>query len=342
VFFPRFKISILITDFFEKEIIIEKGESNHEAKDEIKNIEGIKTKSIEQKIGILSTKSNNWFVIASSSIGKYHLEASPPIPCQDSHYIRKLENGWGVAIVCDGAGSKKNSHIGSKYIAEKAGELFIEYFDFKKWNHLQKLPEEQVWKKFCKKLLSKLLNDDLQKFARENSYDLDSLGCTIIVVIYSKFGLLTTHIGDGRAGFCTSNGIWQSVIDPHKGEEANQTIFLTSAQWCFEEDFQINGISVPESRVINEKPIAFTLISDGCEKHCFETGFFDKDREVFVEENKPYPNFFNPIINTFKQMIDGKIKEEEIQLRWDKFLKEGTKGLLNEADDKTMILGFIH
>lgn len=327
-------------EFLKKNIFSNK--RGFKAKGEIKSILKNEPKSIEQKIDSSSIKFKQWFVIGASSIGKYHLENSPPIPCQDSHYYKKLENGWGIAIVCDGAGSKKNSHIGSKYVAEKAGELFIQNFDFQKWTNLKKLPEEFIWKEFCKKLLSKLLNDDLEKFATENDYELDSLGCTIIVVVYSEFGLLTTHIGDGRAGFCSSEGVWQSLINPHKGEESNQTIFITSAKWCFEEDFQINGISVPESRVINETPIAFTIISDGCENHSFETGFFDKVKEIFVEQNKPYPQFFNPLINSFKQMISDKVHEEEIQRRWDKFLDEGTKGLLNEQDDKTMILGFLY
>jgi hypothetical protein len=84
------------------------------------------------------------------------------------------------------------------------------------------------------------------------------------------------HIGDGRAGFCSSaGGEWVSILTPHKGEEANQTIFITN-NWWSKSNFIMSGVSVPEARVIRKNPSAFTIMSDGCEAHSFECSIMDK------------------------------------------------------------------
>ncbi|MBK7438376.1 MAG: protein phosphatase 2C domain-containing protein [Saprospiraceae bacterium] len=48
---------------------------------------------------------------------------------------------------------------------------------------------------------------------------------------FSKSGLICSHIGDGRAGYQDNENTWHSVLEPFKGEEANQTIFITSDIW---------------------------------------------------------------------------------------------------------------
>lgn len=90
-----------------------------------------------------------------------------------------------------------------------------------------------------------------------------------MVVIYSPLGLLAVHVGDGRMGYKTMSGEWKSMMTPHKGEEANQTIFLISEFWDIP-NYELSGVLVPESIVIREPVQAFALMSDGCEHTAME------------------------------------------------------------------------
>lgn len=142
---------------------------------------------------------------------------------------------------------------------------------------------------------------------------------------------MVCHIGDGRAGYRKQSGEWQSLITPWKGEEANQTVFITSAIWNAPEKFL-------KSSVVNDVPTAFTLMSDGCESHSFELGYFDQQQQQFIEKNNPYPKFFDPLVEQVKKMDEGGMSSNEIHKNWRQFLTNGSQGLANESDDKTMIL----
>ena len=60
-----------------------------------------------------------------------------------------------------------------------------------------------------------------------------------------------------------TNGEWLPLFRPHKGEEANQTLFITSA---WEGLAELGGVLVPESHVYRGDIDALCLLSDGMEK----------------------------------------------------------------------------
>ena len=293
----------------------------------------------ESKVVPTSITKSNWVIAHTSETGKSHLISTPPVPCQDNHAVKNLKDGWGIAISCDGAGSAKLSHEGSKFIADEALQLFEAIVKKNKWIDNKNLPKQKEWEILARKALKKL-RYDLEQFAKYKKVASKDLACTIIVVIYSPIGLLTTHIGDGRAGYRNQKNTWLPIISPHKGEEANQTIFITSNPWL-DENFTMSGLKVPESNVINDTPSAFTLLSDGCESHSFEMGYFDKEKQKFIEQNNPYPKFFEPLLQTLLNMKKDGLTSDEINQKWSGFVKAGTEKLKNEPDDKTLILGVI-
>lgn len=280
----------------------------------------------------------SWFVVDGSAIGNSHI--SQNIPCQDASYYMPLKNGWGIAVVCDGAGSAKNSDMGSKYTTHVISKLFSDLIEREGWLLSQKLPNQDEWSLIAREQLKMALSV-LNQYALSSELELASLACTVIVVIHSPYGLLVTHIGDGRAGFCDENGEWYSAITPHKGEEANQTVFLTSYSWLKNELLLMSGVNVPESRVINQKVTAFTLMSDGCEQHSFECSRFDTVAEQWSDPNLPYAKFFNPLVSQLKTIANSNKTDLDIKNNWKLFLEEGTKGLKQEPDDKTLILGVL-
>jgi hypothetical protein len=246
-----------------------------------------------------------------------------------------------MAIVCDGAGSAKNSQLGSEFIAKIAApKIFKESLTRFDLYSANSWPTEEKWNEIVNENVRKL-QDELVAHAKGLSLDPSSLACTFIIVICSPVGILAAHVGDGRAGYCDRDGIWKPLIKPHKGDEANMTIFMTSNLHMVDKYFLMSGVRVPESRVINEKATAFALMSDGCETHSFQCSIPDLKTGKFYDPNLPYPKFFNPLTKNLRDLLDDQVQVEEANEKWKKFIECGTKGLENEPDDKTMILGIL-
>ena len=294
--------------------------------------------NISKDISNKSPSNPEWFIVGASSIGKSHTTSNKP--CQDNHFCDSIGYGWGIAITCDGAGSADNSSIGSEFVAKKAFTLFKDAISQTNYRENKILPTDRDWEIITNKIFTQI-HFELDDFSRAKKLETSSLACTLIVVIYSPMGLLVAHLGDGRAGYCNLNGIWESIMTPHKGEEANQTIFITSPGWQNEKHFTMSRVLVPESRVIRERAIAFTLMSDGCETHAFECSKMDPITSRWSDPNRPFPNFFDPLILNLKSMNQNKVSVEEVNVKWRKFVEEGTPGLRDESDDKTLILGVL-
>lgn len=291
----------------------------------------------EDEKGLLTptngTAQSDWLVVKTSIVGKSHTESEPPIPCQDSNYYQDIGKGWGIAVVCDGAGSKEFSHYGSRFVAKRTGFIFEEIVKQNNWQIADVLPTQDKWHEVSKRAFAKI-RSELEEYAEKHNVKSGLLSCTVIVVIHSPIGILASHIGDGRAAFCNAENEWKAIIKPYKGDEANQTVFITSVVWD-EQDKYI------ESTVFEEKPIAFTLMSDGCEAHSFEVNIYDEAEQKYKDPNKPYPKFFQPIVATLKNFHQSQATAEEIDAKWQRFIESGNEKLKNEPDDKTMILGIL-
>jgi len=274
---------------------------------------------------MMSGLKTSWLVVAGSSIGKSHIADGSS--CQDASYHETIGAGRGLAIICDGAGSAKNSARGAQHVAlECAPEIFKGYLADQK-------PED--WAAFCLQAFQKIARS-LNELAIAQNIPYNSLACTAIILIYSPTGIWVTHVGDGRAGYRNGQGEWKSLMSPHKGEEANQTVFLTSLDWT-RTPIQMSGVAVPECRVITDTITAFTLLSDGCENHSFLCSVMDHQEQRWHDPNEPYLGFFEPLLTGLAPMT-----QEQANEAWPRFLHNGTSGLENEPDDKSMILGMLN
>lgn len=285
-----------------------------------------------------SQSSNQWLIIGASSIGKGH--KANKLPCQDNHYCSYLHDGWGIAVSCDGAGSADNSHLGSAFVSENTLTIFRKLIQQGEFIEQGRLPSENEWE-YLSNTAFKTVYDLLGKYAEALSVDFGSLACTVIVVVYTPFGILSAHIGDGRAGYLNEEGQWKPLMIPHKGEEANQTIFITSSAWITKDDFKMSGVSVPECRIVRETAVAFTLMSDGCEMHSFECSR-EVEKDKWIDPNIPSDKFFNPLINHLRNLFSNNLSYKEIIRLWFKFMESGHRGLKEELDDKTLIIAIIN
>ena len=284
------------------------------------------------KINAFAEHNDNWTIVGASVIGNSHI--SMDLPCQDSNKYVYLRQGWGIAITSDGAGSAKHSDVGSRIVVERGIHYFQSVIEQKKWIENSLLPTEAEWTSIAYTTL-KAVRDDLEKFSVSKNLDFKSLSATIVVVIHSPYGFLVTHVGDGRAGYKDDTGAWNALITPHKGEEANQTIFLTSDFWNLSY-YVMSGVMVPESHVCLCKPQAFTLMSDGCEHTAWQCNMKDEKTGRYYDPNKPFDRFFNPLIDDL--VLES---QDDLKNRWSKFIISGNSSFMNEPDDKTMILGVL-
>lgn len=276
-------------------------------------------------------------VVGASIIGKNHIAMN--FPCQDACAYEVLGSGWGIAVSSDGAGSAEHSEIGSKIVVKRAIENFKKLISSKEWIKNNYCPTEAEWSQLSY-IAIKAVRDDLISFAQAKDLEVSSLNATLIVIVHTPCALLSSHVGDGRAGYRDKNGEWKALITPHKGDEANQTIFVPSGFWDVP-NYVMSGVFVPESRVIKEEFTAFTLMSDGCESSSWLYNQFDEKMGRYFDPNQPFSKFFDPIIDNLHQMHISDVRLETRLNNWCRFLESGGK-FANEPDDKTMIIGICY
>jgi hypothetical protein len=274
--------------------------------------------------------NNNWIVTKASVIGKSHLEDNNP--CQDAHSCSFFENeNFLIVAVSDGAGSASHSHLGSGIVVEQAIQRFAKVIISNKFNLSP--PEFPEWRERSAQIFKDIF-EYMKIFSKTENILYKSLAATAIVIIITDYGLLSAHIGDGRAGYRNSKGEWHSCIKPFKGELANETVFITSDIW----DNNDLGEYI-ESRIIVESIDAFTLLTDGCENVCFQINKYNTETKLYERQNIPFPEFYNYNVEILKQLYNQGISETEIDDIWEKFLTSGNETFANEPDDKTLLLG---
>ena len=284
---------------------------------------------------IPTPKQGEWVVVGASVKGNGHIESN--MPCQDNSKFEILGKGWGVAVVSDGAGSAAHSDMGSKVVVERGTLHFKNLVEKEGWMDKNTLPSDAEWLQKSYFVL-KTIRNEVEMVAKKNSVDLKSLSATCLAVIFSPLGLLAVHVGDGRMGCKTAADGWKTIMTPHKGDEANQTLFLISEFWNIPNYVQ-SGVLVPESIVVREPVDAFAVMSDGCESTAWLCTAQNAETGKYYDQNKPFEGFFNPLEETLASFHKDNVPEEERKEKWYKFIESGTKGFVKEQDDKTMILG---
>ncbi len=280
-------------------------------------------------------KTEKWLTACCSIVGASHKRIG--LPCQDSskfHYIKN--SNFIIAVVSDGAGSCVNSQIGSQFLVDNVIKKIINSYNYNKWgikDNIKLLKEN--WRKKSYFIFKKLKKDLLKKAEKEN-IDFKSLSATLIVTISNGEFIACANIGDGRAAFRNKEGDWMPMMVPTRGEEANQTIFITSGLWDKKNQEEYFGTFFYENPIT-----AFSLLTDGCERASFEVNIFNEKEGKYFDPNTPFKPFFEPNYNTLLELKNENIKQKELNEMWRQYIENGNEVLKNEYDDKTMILSVI-
>lgn len=274
---------------------------------------------------------NEWIIVGGSSIGLSHKKSN--LPCQDNNrYFLDSKSKLGFAVVSDGAGSALNSHLGSTFIVENSIDIFRKRINEIGLDIFLKGDEKGLFEFSC--LCFTELRMGMQDFGEKKSVPFKSLAATAILVVFSSDFIFCTHIGDGRAGVKKKNGGWEPIMEPFKGNEPNQTVFLTSKELNNPQENE----GVIRFKMINEKVEAFTLLTDGCEKACFKINSFNSKLDRYFPANHPNEDFFDFNITALKELKNKGVSDQEMNRMWLKFLEDGNEKFKEESDDKTIIL----
>lgn len=172
----------------------------------------------------------NLYVSYAKNVGSSHL--STATPCQDCAFA-KIENGSAVAIISDGAGSRK--------FAKETAEILV----------------EGVVALFDRRLLDKyidygLMFNYLKEQLVDSGLDIAELGATLLFVYVKNNVYYCVHIGDGGV-LLKQNDEYTLLSSPENGEYANETFFLP--------DSHVSHFRVVSGEISGDA--TFLLSSDG-------------------------------------------------------------------------------
>ncbi|MFN3555643.1 MAG: PP2C family serine/threonine-protein phosphatase [Bacteroidales bacterium] len=283
----------------------------------------------DQSTGIAITERNPWMITGASVTGHGH--KAEGIPCQDAHHTEVWKNGWGVAALSDGAGTAARSHLASQWLVKKAVKEVRHLVKSRRWAQNQTLPAPEEWQHYGAGLMQSIRHSFL-RFAEETGTPLYELHATLIVIIFSPHGILATHIGDGRAGCRDRHGNYHSLITPWEGEQAGQTVFVSTNAERFAKAVGIARLALA--------PDAFFMMTDGCERVAWKTIQLNPATGLYQKINQPFAPFFNQTLDTLRQM-QTILPSRAIARNWHSYLDNGHKGFETETDDKTMVIGIL-
>lgn len=188
---------------------------------------------------------NSWFGFSFAIRGRKNKLEN--LPCQDSVRVW-FDGNIACAVLSDGAGSAKYSHIASSSAVNSA----VVYY--------KKLVRDRINESLldtANRILENI-EKNIKRKAQKLEVDIRDFACTFLSVFIKDSQYLVVHIGDGIIACMTEDRNIKLLSTGYRGEFAGETVFLTSSSY---KDY----MKIIEGDVNQEKIKAFYLMSDGME-----------------------------------------------------------------------------
>lgn len=227
-----------------------------------------------------------WRVLGASVSGTSHQQNGQA--CQDAHGWRVSPHGLLVAAVADGAGSTPLGGVGARVAADTAIEAACSVF-----THPTRLEEQQG-----KELLLSALESARRavvEAASKQEHPIGDLASTLILAVAGSDFVAAIQVGDGAVVVEDDHEQMIALTRPQRGEYANETNFLTSADY----------LSCAQAVVWQGKPRSLALFSDGLQMLALD-----------MQPCQPHIPFFSPLF----QFVRAATDENEAQQQLTSFL----------------------
>ncbi|AFY51049.1 hypothetical protein Nos7524_5330 [Nostoc sp. PCC 7524] len=255
-----------------------------------------------------------WKAIARSALGTSH--ESQEIPCQD-YGDDRIFNDVIVGAVADGAGSAKYADLGANLAVKTTLKYLSKISEYLRkrqrcWERFSHALSETEAKKLFTKTVEKVIKE-LDEQAIKKDYSVNELACTILVFVATPHWIAAMQIGDGFIVVRSQNSEeYQLLFHPDRGEFANETTFITSA----------NALQEMQVKVIAGEQAFICASTDGLEKVA-----------IRLHDWKPFPPFFKP----FEEYLQETPNPKEDHKYLDDFLNSERLNARTD-DDKTLLL----
>jgi len=173
-----------------------------------------------------NTRSKEWLGVAGVEAGTKHLDARPPIPCQDAALVRVAGKYRPCAFVADGAGSASVSHLGAQetvlrlsHLAAAMESIHAEMLD------APESPDEKEFHLHAHRLLIHA-SETLRDLANCKDFPFKEFHCTLLMVVIGAERIFWVKVGDGQIVQECVDGALQTIGPAGKGAHANETHFI--------------------------------------------------------------------------------------------------------------------
>lgn len=142
------------------------------------------------------TDAKPWRCLAVATAGLAHLEATPPVPCQDA--AGATTRPRPILVVADGAGSSSASDMGARAVVSAMLRLADTLEPQLAWLlDSQQAPNQETLKQFAELLVSHAQGTLIDRAAELNRPVRD-LRCTLLLAVLGRERLLWLKVGDGE------------------------------------------------------------------------------------------------------------------------------------------------
>jgi len=240
-----------------------------------------------------------WRIIGASIEGLSHRLAN--WGCDDHHGYRVMDDRLLLAVT-DGAGSAQLGGEGARIASEAVLDALADAFIEPSQNPQALLLQAFRTARHLLKAEALIRHKPLREFAT-----------TLLVAVWTPEYLAAAQLGDG-AIVAKQNGNWQMLTQRHKGEHANETVFLT-----MREPRRFTSVAVYP---LAEPVDAVMLLSDGLENIALN-----------LRQNQPHQPFFEALyrfakrgeeVETLNMLLRQELSSELIESR--------------SNDDKTLLM----
>ncbi len=243
-----------------------------------------------------------WRVFSASATGKRNLDAGAA--GQDaSHCV--VADDLLIAVVCDGAGSAREGHTGSDFIARALAARLAQDLQAERDAPLESLIRGAI----------EAVRSRLAELAASRALELHDFSCTLVGCVASRGGGCFFHIGDG---FAIQQGpAGDTVLSrPENGEYADETYFVTDENWV--DHLRLTALAAPERGAV------IGLMSDGTAPFAV---------------NRARSGFFRPFIDPIADFLGAATAPSGNEAL--RRLLESPRACEISTDDKTLLLAFV-
>lgn len=256
-----------------------------------------------------------WRVVGASVVGTSH--TAHGLPCQDAHAFDRLDlPAQGqvlLAAVADGAGSAKHAEVGARIACASAVAAARRYLGG--GGRLSGAGEAVVAGWFDEAA------DAVASAAEQRGSDVGEFAATLLFAVVGEDTAAFAQVGDGAVVAATADDeepVFDLVVQPTRGEYANETVFITTRGWR----------EALQHRLVQARVLDVALMSDGVERLAID-----------LRRGRPHGPFFSMVLGPMWADAGGSGEDAEAVLsRALHELLVSPDANRRTDDDKTLLL----